>query len=115
MRNFRELHIWELAIVFSVEIYKATENFPKKEMYGLVSQMTRASVSIASNIAEGCRGSVKELIHYLNLALGSSFGLETQLIIAQKIGYIERKEFDLLVQQISILQKRINAFRSSIK
>ncbi|NJK82924.1 MAG: four helix bundle protein [Saprospiraceae bacterium] len=115
MRNFRELHIWELAIGFSVQVYSATDKFPKREQYGLVSQMNRASVSIASNIAEGCRGSDKELVHYLNLALGSSFELETQLIIAQRLEYIEQKQFNSLIEQLNILQKRINAFRSSIK
>ncbi len=77
--------------------------------------MNRSAVSIPSNIAEGCRGSDKELRQYLSIALGSSFELETQLILATRLVYIEEVEFNALLGRLNILQKRINAFRNSIK
>ena len=76
--------------------------------------MQRCSVSIPSNIAEGCKGSNKELRHYLNISLGSSFELETQLEITHRVGYIPELEYEAIVKELSVLQKRINAFRNSV-
>ena len=115
MRNFRDLVIWKEAIEFTVDIYKLVKKFPKEEMFGLRSQMTRAAVSMPSNIAEGCKGSNKELIHYLNIALGSSFELETQMEIAYKVGYINLEWYNEYTDKINVLQKRINAFRNTLK
>jgi four helix bundle protein len=115
MRNFRELEIWKEGIELVILIYKITEDFPTAEKYGLISQMKRSVVSIPSNIAEGCRGTNKELIQFSNIALGSSFELETQLIISQRLKYIKTDDFDLLITTLTILQKRINAFRNNIK
>lgn len=115
MRNFRDLRIWTAAVDLSVEVYQISKKFPKEERYGLTSQITRAAVSIASNIAEGCRGSDKELIQFLNISLGSAFEVETQLLIAQKIGYIPIEEYQITQERLQILQKQINSFRNSIK
>ncbi len=85
-----ELEAWKQSIEFVVLIYKITENFPKHEIYGLSSQLQRAAVSIPSNIAEGCaRTSTKETARFLDIAIGSIAEVETQLIIANKLGYIE--------------------------
>lgn len=85
-----ELETWKQAIDFVVTIYKVTENSPKHETYGLSSQMQRAAVSVPSNIAEGCaRTSAKETARFLDIAMGSIAELETQIVIAQKLGYIE--------------------------
>jgi four helix bundle protein len=115
MRDFRKLEIWSAGVDFTVKIYKVTEDFPAKEKYGLVSQMTRAAVSIPSNIAEGCKGSDKELSRGLEIALGSTFELETQLIISEKIGLIPNEKFAELIDTLGILQRRINAFRNTLK
>lgn len=115
MRNFRELEIWKESVDLTVSMYSIVKSFPNNEKYGLVSQMNRCSVSIASNIAEGCRGGNKELVHFLNIALGSSFELETQLEIANRIGFIDKEIFDNMISKLNILQKRINSFRTSIK
>ena len=115
MRDFRKLDIWKGGVDLSVEIYGLAAQFPKHERYGLFSQVTRAAVSIPSNIAEGCRGSNKELIHYLNIALGSAFELETQLIIATRIGYIESDTFKKVLVKINTLQRRMNSFKTAIK
>ena len=114
MRNFRELDIWKEAVKLSTDIYRIANAFPKSEIYGLTSQIRRCSVSIASNIAEGCRGSNKELVHFLNITLGSSFELETQLVIAHNLGYLEDDIFNTTLERLNILQKRINAFRAHI-
>lgn len=90
MHNFRELKIWQEGIKLAVEINQLCNDFPDYERYGLSSQMRRCSVSIPSNISEGCsRTSEKELIRFLRIALGSNYELETQLIIAKELKYIE--------------------------
>ena len=86
----KDLDVWKLGIELVEDIYKITKLFPNDELYGMVSQMRRASVSIPSNIAEGyARDSKKELIHYLYISLGSLSELETQLIISTNLGYIK--------------------------
>lgn len=108
--NFKNLKIWLLAIEISKEIYLLTNTFPKNEWYALVNQMNRASVSIASNIAEGSNRSNTHFIHYLNISLGSSFELQTQLIISSKIGYITEEKLNTIEKQIIELQKMISGF-----
>ncbi|MBI5916121.1 MAG: four helix bundle protein [Bacteroidetes bacterium] len=115
MRDFRKLEIWKEGIELTVKIYEITEAFPSREKYGLVSQMTRASVSIPSNIAEGCKGSDKELSRALEIALGSAFELETQLIISEKVGLLTHEKFDEILNSLGILQRRISAFRNTLK
>jgi four helix bundle protein len=115
MRNFRTLKIWQNAMNLVTEVYTIIESFPKHEKYGLSSQVTRSAVSIPSNIAEGCRGSNKELAQFLNISLGSSFELETQLEISKNIGFLNEEKFNSIVENINRLQKQINAYRSFIK
>jgi four helix bundle protein len=114
MRNFRELDIWKNSVALALDIYSLTDSFPKEEKYGLISQIRRCAVSIPSNIAEGCSGTNKSLINYLSIALGSSFELETQLIIANRLNLFSEKSKEFF-EKISLLQKQINAFRNSIK
>jgi four helix bundle protein len=88
-----DLEVWKKAIDFVADVYKITGRFPKEEVYGLTSQIRRAAVSIPSNIAEGsARQSDKEFIQFLYIALGSVVEVETQFIIASRIGYLERTE-----------------------
>ena len=113
MRDFRKLEVWKQGIDLVDKIYSITEKFPKTELYGITNQVQRAAVSIPSNIAEGCsRNSSKEFIRYLEISMGSSFELETQLIVAQR-----RKYFDdiTIFQELEILQKRINTLINSLK
>jgi four helix bundle protein len=106
MRNFRELEIWKKSIQFVKLIYQLTEFFPEKERYGLTSQLQRAAVSIASNIAEGCsRNSEKEFIRFLESAMGSSFEIETQLIIAKEINFLSDDKYTELHCELEIIQK----------
>lgn len=114
MRNFRDLNIWKEAIHYTIKLYKALDGLPVTERYGLRSQMTRASVSIPSNIAEGCRGSIKEHIHFINIALGSSFELESQLIIVEPTTMLDSSTCQDLIIRLNSLQKQINAYRTYI-
>src|SRR6516225_2038384 len=88
-QHYKELIVWQKAIALVTEVYRRTRCFPREEMYGLVSQMRRAAVSVACNIAEGqgrlTRG---EFRHFLGIAKGSLLELETQLIISQQLEYI---------------------------
>ena len=90
MRNFRKLNIWNQGIDLAVRAYELSKQLPIEERYGLKSQITRAVVSIPSNIAEGCsRTSENEFKRFLEISLGSSFELETDLIIVEKLGFIK--------------------------
>jgi len=86
MRNFKQLKIWQKGIDIAIKTYQLTDTFPKEDKYAMVQQMTKASVSIASNIAEGSsRKSEKDYLRYIEISLGSTFELETQIIIAEKL------------------------------
>lgn len=99
--NFRDLDVWKLGKDIVLDIYKATAAFPKEEVYGLVAQMRRASVSIPSNVAEGFnRFYNKEYRQFLHIALGSCAELETQLEIAMDLGYLERRDRDRLLEKL---------------
>lgn len=99
--SFRDLEIWKLGKDIVVEVYRATGLFPKNEVYGLVAQMRRASVSIPSNVAEGFnRFHNKEYRQLLYAALGSCAELETQVEIATELGYLEVKLRDQLIEKL---------------
>ena len=86
--SFRDLLVWQRAIQMSLAIYRLTSGFPKEELYGLTSQMRRAGVSVASNIAEGYgRMSTGEYKQFLGMARGSNSEVQTQLVIARELGY----------------------------
>ncbi|MBX0311135.1 MAG: four helix bundle protein [Sulfurihydrogenibium sp.] len=90
MRTHKDLNVWKNSMDLAEKIYKITNDFPKEELYGLVSQMRRCAISIPSNIAEGfARNSTKELIQFLYIASGSISELETQLLLSQRLGYLK--------------------------
>lgn len=94
-KSYRDLIVWQKAILLVTEIYKVTERFPNREMYVLASQMRRAAVSIPSNIAEGrSRSTSKDFAHFLYMALGSATELETQLIISANLKYVSKENID---------------------
>lgn len=113
MRNFRDLEIWKKGIILARDIYLISNSFPKEEKYGLTSQIRRCAVSIPSNIAEGCSGTNNSLKNYLSIALGSSFELETQLIIASELSYLN-EDINTMLPKINYLQRQISSFRNSI-
>lgn len=104
-RAHKKLDVWKESVELATYVYRTTEEFPKPEVYGLTSQMRRASVSIPSNIAEGAaRFSAKEFLQFLNIAGGSLSELDTQIEIALNLGYISdmrKQEFNLKIDSIS--------------
>ena len=105
-----------MAMELATDIYGYTANFPKEEKYGLAGQIQRAVVSISSNIAEGAsRKSEMEFIHFLEIALGSAFELETQLIIANRVGYISGTDITQLLDRLHSIQKGVNHLVSVIR
>jgi four helix bundle protein len=115
MRDFRKLNIWQQGIQLVKEVYLLTGLLPKEEKYGLKSQMCRAAVSIPSNIAEGCsRNSDIEFRRYLEMAMGSTFELETQLILLKEIGFTHEEKLIDVFALLSSEQKMINALITKI-
>jgi len=107
--TFRDLKCWQKAFDLSLSIYKASRTFPKDESFGLTSQLRRAAVSVVSNIAEGKgRASEKDLLRFLATARGSLFELETQVALAQRLGYIGQNETTRLLAEASETGKLIN-------
>ena len=116
MHNFKELKSWQKAIDFCLDICKLTGSFPSEEKFGLTSQLRRAGVSVPSNIAEGSgRNSDKEFLHFLSIATGSSYEVETQLIIAHRLGYIKLEEIKEAELKLSEIQKMIFAFSNKLR
>jgi four helix bundle protein len=110
--NFRELNIWKNSMELVKFVYFFTKELPNEEKFGLISQINRCAVSIPSNIAEGTgRSSEKELLHFLNIAISSSYELETQLIIVNEIFNIDVND---LIERINTLQKMITGFKKSL-
>jgi len=91
--SYQKLIVWQKSMHLVTQIYKLTQDFPKDERYGLTSQMRRCAVSIPSNIAEGSqRKTQKQFSYFIDISLGSSAELETQIIIANNLGYLESEE-----------------------
>jgi four helix bundle protein len=115
MRNFKELKIWQKGFQIAVNSFRITESFPQQEKFGLSSQINRAGVSIPSNVAEGSsRTSDKDYNRFIEIALGSSFELETQLLIAKEIKYGNEA---LIVTTLALLteeEKMLTAFSNSL-
>ena len=101
MKTHYDLNVWSDSIELVKELYKITVNFPKEEIYGLTSQIKRAVISIPSNIAEGAsRQTIKEFIQFLYISLGSASEVETQLIIAKELNFINKDDLDYLLNRL---------------
>lgn len=116
MRDFKKLEIWNNGIELVKQVYKLSRSFPSEERFGLTSQITRAVVSIPSNIAEGCsRNSEIEFKRFLEIAIGSLFEVQTQLIIAKELNFLEKSdssEIEILLEKEA---RMINSLISKIK
>lgn len=116
MHNYKNLHIWQDGIKLARRIYEVTGDFPANEKFGIISQMTRAAVSIPSNIAEGAgRNSNKDFANFLGIAIGSIFELHTQIVICQQIGLIDETTTKQIEEQINTLQQQIIAYKQRIE
>jgi four helix bundle protein len=116
MRNFKQLKIWQKGFQIATKSFGLVASFPKEEKYGLSSQLTRAAVSIASNIAEGCsRSSSKDYKRFMEISLGSCFEVETQLLIAEAVNFGEKEKRDALLKDIDEEQKMIMSFMNKLQ
>lgn len=116
MHRFKDLEIWKFSRRFCSSIYQATENFPEKEKFGITNQMRRASVSIPSNIAEGAsRKSNKDFSRFLEIAMGSCYELETQLLISNDLGFLETEKLNDLLNELNRIMLMTSKFMSTLK
>ncbi len=110
MRNFRELEVCKDARVLVKKIYTLTSTLPDSEKYGLTSQINRCSVSIPANIAEGsAKYSQKDFVRFLQISLGSSYELETHIILCQDLEFVSHERSSQIIKDIQNLQKRISS------
>jgi four helix bundle protein len=116
VQNYRGLIAWQKAMALVKSIYQTTKGFPKDETYGLTSQIRRAAVSIPSNIAEGQgRNSTKEFIQFLSIAYGSLMEVETQIMIAESLEYLQTKDLEVFLEQTGEVARLINGLSKSLE
>lgn len=107
-QRYKKLTVWEKSLDLVYDVYQLLPRFPVEERFGITQQIRRCSVSISSNIAEGAgRGSVKDFVRFLYIARGSTNELETQLIIAQRLGFIAQEQISGIISKIEEIQKMI--------
>jgi len=115
-KSYRELTVWQKGMDLVVEIYRMTNSFPKDELYGLTSQMRRAAVSVPSNIAEGhAQGTDNHFARYLSISQGSLKELETQVLIAQRLGYVDQETTQPVLSQCDEIGKMITGLQKTLK
>ena len=115
MHNIKKLKIWNDSIDLCVDVYQALANMPNDERYGLSSQIKRSAVSIPSNIAEGAgRDTNPQFSHFLNIAYGSSYELQTQLIISKRLNFISSEVNESLLNKLNEVQKMVYVFKENI-
>ena len=110
MRDFRQLKVWEKSHRLCLAVYKATAAFPQQELFGLTSQLRRASVSIPANIAEGCgRSGEPELARFLRIALGSASELEYHIILSTDLCYLDKSASQQLFKQVTEVKRMLTS------
>lgn len=116
MRDFKKIQVWHKAHKFVLEIYKASENFPPEERFGLQSQIRRASASIPTNIAEGAgRETQQEFARFIHIASGSASEVKYQLLLAHDLGYLNAENYQNLEKNINEIQKMLHGFAKALK
>lgn len=116
VRPHQRLEVWSRAVEFVVEVYKATARFPPKEKYGLTSQIRRAAVSIPANIAEGAaRQSAREFFRFISIAQGSATELETELLSAHRLGYLDMEEFERAYNELNTIARMLVGLSQHLK
>jgi four helix bundle protein len=109
MHNFKELRVWQKGIDVVEDVYEVTRTYPESERHNLITQMQRAATSIPLNIAEGCgRGTKPVFKQFLGHALGSSYELETQIIVSKRLGFISNETEIRLLAPLNSLQRMLN-------
>jgi four helix bundle protein len=116
MKDFRDLQVLEKSHHLTLAVYKLTATFPKEELYGLTSQLRRASASIPANIAEGCgRGGDGEFARFLQIAMGSASELEYHLLLCCDLGLVSKTEHAKLASQVVEVKRMLTAFLQKLR
>lgn len=115
MHQFKELLIWKKSRLFCSKIYSITSTFPHDEKFGIINQLRRAAVSIPSNIAEGSsRNSNKDFARFLEIAIGSAYEVETQLLISSDLGFLNEENTTELINMLEEITKMTSRFRTTL-
>ncbi|MBN1372848.1 MAG: four helix bundle protein [Anaerolineaceae bacterium] len=116
MQDFRNLKVWQSAHEVALKTYKATEGFPKSELYGLTNQIRRAAVSVSANIAEGCgRGSDLDFARFLQIAMGSASELEYELLLSRDLGFLKPEDHENLNQGIHKVKQMLASLLKKLR
>ena len=116
MRDFKKYDIWKLSHLFTLKIYEITKSFPQEEIYGLISQIRRASSSVPTNISEGCgRDSDAEFNRFLTIALGSASEVEYLIILSKDLNYLEEDSFIKINEDINTIKRKIYTLKQKLK
>lgn len=116
VQSYRDLIVWQKSMDLVERVYRMTGVFPKEEMYGLSSQVRRAAVSIPSNIAEGqARKSTAEFLHFLSIAQASRAEVETQTLIAQRLGYVTQAQIKEILSLLDEISRMLNTLRTKLQ
>lgn len=116
MKDFTELEIWKRSHKLTVDIYRATQKFPKEEIYGLTSQIRRAVSSIPTNIAEGCgRRTNAELANFLNIASGSASEVEYELLLAKDLNYLNDIQYQQFAKEVREIRSMLSAYMTKVR
>jgi four helix bundle protein len=115
MHNYKEIKIWQKARLLVKDVYQVTKKYPSEELYGLTSQTRRAVISIPANIAEGAgRGTNRDFNHFLNIAKGSLFELETLLILASDLAFISENQAIEVLEKTSEISRMMTSFQNNL-
>jgi len=115
MRDFKKYDIWKLSHVFTLKMYDLTKTFPKEEIYGIISQIRRASSSIPTNISEGCgRTSDAEFNRFLTIALGSASEVEYLITLSKDLNYIDEDSFSELNNDINTIKRKVYTLKQKL-
>lgn len=116
MRDFRELTVWQKAHRLTLAVYKATESFPREELYGLTSQIRRAASSVPANIAEACgRGTDAEFARFLQIAMGSASELEYHLLLSRDLNFLKQTDHESLTNTVIEIKRMLTAFLQKLR
>ncbi len=116
MRDFRELKVWEKAHQLTLAVYRITGSFPRQELYGLTSQIRRASSSVPANIVEACgRGTNAEFAHFLQIAFGSATELEYHLLLSRDLDLLKESDHDALNNEVTEIKRMLSSFIQKLR
>jgi four helix bundle protein len=116
MKDFRQLKVWEKSHQLALTVYKATKGFPKEELYGLTSQIRRSSMSIPTNIAEGCgRFTDADFARFLQMAMGSASETEYQLILARDLDFLPKDSYEKLHTEVEEVKRMLASLLKTIR